>query len=119
MKNQIQHTFTDETTKKSQQVTMALTLHAEERISERGFSEQLIFLVMEYGKEFFKQGLVFYGVLDKNLPNTLSAKLKKKLKNLVLVVDPNNAKIITMYRAAKNCNKYLSKKRKDLVVQRG
>jgi len=119
MKNQIQHTFTDEKTQKSQQVTMALTLHAEERISERGFSEQLVFLVMEYGKEFFKQGLVFYGMLDKNIPSSLSAKLKKKLKNLVLVVDPNNAKIITMYRAAKNCNKYLSKKRKDLFVQRG
>ena len=119
MKKYINHNFKDTKTQNSQQVTMALSLHAEERISERGYSEQLIFLVMEYGKEFFKQGLVFYGVLDKNLPNTLSAKLKKKLKNLVLVVDPSDATIITMYRAAKNCNKYLSKKRKDLFVQRG
>ena len=113
MKNQIQHTFTDEKTKKSQVVRMQLTDHATERISQRNISQETIFQAMEYGKEIYKQGLVFYVVLLKNLPFELGTSEIRKLNNMVLVVDPNSAKIITCYKSH-NGSKHIKRKAKRL-----
>ena len=113
MKNQIQHTFTDPKTKKSQVIEMYLTEHAQARIQERGFSYDTIFYALEFGSETYKQGLVFYVVLQKNLPDTLSSKKIQELNNIILVVDPNIAQIITCYKA-KNASKHIKRKAKRL-----
>lgn len=113
MENQIKHTVTDPKTKKSQVIEMYLTKHAQARILERGFSHDAIFYALEYGKEVCKQGLVFYVVLNKNLPDTLSSKKIQELNNIILVVDPNIAKIITCYKA-KNASKHIKRKSKRL-----
>jgi len=113
MENQIKHTVTDPKTKKSQVIEMYLTKHAQARILERGFSHEIIFYALEFGKEVCKQGLVFYVVLNKNLPETLSSKKIQELNNIVLVVDPNIAQIITCYKAT-NASKHIKRKAKRL-----
>jgi hypothetical protein len=113
MKNQIQHTFTDPKTKKSQTIEMYLTDHVQERIIERGLSLDTLFYALEFGTEIYKQGLVFYVVLQKNLPDTLSSKKIQELNNIILVVDPNIAQIITCYKA-KNASKHIKRKAKRL-----
>ena len=56
-----------------------LSRHTQKRSQQRSISENLMFLAMDYGKAIFKQGLIFYAVLDKLLPDAMDI-LKKQLK---------------------------------------
>jgi len=51
------------------------TNHAERRSNQIGISEDIINLAMDYGVPLFKQGLIFYAVIEKNLPDALDHKL--------------------------------------------
>ncbi len=98
-------------TKKFENVNYSLTLteHSKTRASQRGINEEVIQLALCYGKEIFKQGLVFIAVQTKALPETLSAKLRKKLNNLVLVLAGDSDSIITCYKND-HAIKYINRK---------
>lgn len=73
--------------------------HSITRASQRGVTSDMIGVVMEYGKAFFKQGCVFYvlGQKTKKIPNDIM-KNWKKYKNLIVMVSGTDNTIITCYR---------------------
>ncbi|PIP55071.1 MAG: hypothetical protein COX07_01870 [Bacteroidetes bacterium CG23_combo_of_CG06-09_8_20_14_all_32_9] len=83
--------------------------HSKKRSSQRGINDETIQLALCYGKEFFKQGLIFIAVQTKLVPDYISGSLKKKLKNLVIVLAGDSDELITCYKTS-NSVKYITKK---------
>lgn len=96
-----------------QEFRMTLTNHSTERMIQRSISSVAVKIALIYGKAFFKQGLIFYVLGEKNLPEKLHAQLRKKCKNLVIVVAGDSDEIVTSYRC-KNPFKHIKKKTKRL-----
>lgn len=92
---------------------MTLSKHSNERINQRCISREAIEIAMIYGEEFFKQGLIFHVVGETNVPELVDPQLKKKCKNLVVVVAGDSGEIITSYRN-KNPFRHIKKKSKRL-----
>ena len=92
-----------------------LSRHSRVRAQQRGLTENLIFLAMDYSKAIFKQGLVFYAVIDKLLPDNLDHQLREKLNNLVIVASQENDEIITCYKRDHAIH-YINKKPKRLAA---
>ena len=88
--------------------------HASKRIEQRGLSNEILYLAMDYGIPIFKQGLIFYVVTRKTLPVSLKSDLYEKLDNLVVVVSPDTNEIVTCYKS-NNGLKHIKKKSKRLA----
>jgi len=101
---------------KSETLTFNHSLHSFTRAQERNIYNENISVVIEYGKEFFKQGLIFYVLGENKLPNFLTAVEKRIYKNTVVVVAGDSNTIITCYHS-KNPYKHIRKKTKTLSVQ--
>lgn len=112
-KRTLSYLYEDKESKKTQLISVELSEHADNRIAERNINPTHLMMAMEYGEQFFKQGLVFYAVPDKNIPKELDGKLRFQLNNLVVVLDPNSAEVITCYKS-NNAVKYIKKKQKRL-----
>ena len=96
-----------------QKFQMTLTHHSSERMTQRNITSEALEIALIYGKTFFKQGFIFYVLGEKNLPERLNAQLRKKCKNLVIVVSGDSDEIVTSYRS-KNPFKHIKKKTKRL-----
>lgn len=101
----------DPITHKKYAVGYEKTKHLEKRISQRNFNDVFIQTVVDYGKAYFKQGLIFYVLGDKNAPSHLPVQEQKRFQNIVVVVDGNQSHILTAYRS-KNPFKHIKKKSK-------
>jgi hypothetical protein len=71
--------------------------HSFLRSCQRGLSKKII-TVLEYGECYFKQGLIFYILGERNLPKVLD-KEATHVKNIVVVVDGSSNQIITCYHS--------------------
>lgn len=103
----------DKMMNKIDEFQMSLSDHSIERMIQRNITEDIIQIALLYGKTFFKQGLVFYVLGEQNIPNLVSAKVRKKCKNLVVVTAGDSDAIITSYHN-NNPFKYIKKKSKRL-----
>ncbi|KSA14194.1 DUF4258 domain-containing protein [Maribacter dokdonensis] len=87
--------------------------HSLKRANQRNIDSRIISTVIEYGTEFFKQGMIFY-VLGKNsLPKNSILYGLKEYQNLIVVVAGDSNTIITCYRS-KNPFKHIKKKQKNM-----
>lgn len=80
--------------------------HSELRAIHRGITQEMIARTIEFGKAFFKQGLIFYvlgGIPEQN-----------DCRDIVVVVAGDSNTIITCYRGNK-AFKHIRKKEKHLV----
>lgn len=91
----------------------ALSKHASRRTKQRGISSKLIAFCLQYAKVICKQGLCFYYMGKKNIPDQVPVQMRKKLNNLVLVCNENDGCIITSYYCAHGLS-HIKKKRKQL-----
>lgn len=89
------------------------TRHSLHRSAQRSINNESILAVLDFGKSFHRQGLVFYAIKKNNLPTELKHINTKKTKNLVVVMDGDETQIITCYRS-KNALKSLRRKCKEL-----
>ena len=89
------------------------TGHFIERSSQRNLSENMIQTVIDHGMAYFKQGLIFYVLGDKNVPKEIPVQDRKRYRNIVAVISSNDATIITAYRS-KNPFKHIKKKSNKL-----
>lgn len=106
----------DEKLNKSELLSFNHSQHSLERAYQRNINNQNIAVAIEYGKGFFKQGMIFYVLGENSLPKNI--KCNQKTKNLVVVVAGNSNTIITCYRA-KNPFKHVKKKQRNLVASYG
>ena len=73
--------------------------HSFQRASQRGLNTNKISIALEYGECFFKQGLIYYVLGERNLPKHLSKCERQQFKNIVVVVAGDENKVITCYRS--------------------
>ncbi len=85
--------------------------HSYLRAKNRGFSTKDIWLAIDYGEVKQKQGLTYYVVLEKNLPETMDGRTKDRINNLVVIV--NGSQILTCYKS-KFATRHINKKRQWL-----
>ena len=101
----------DEELNKSETLTFNHSEHSFRRVNERNIKSENIADVIEYGKAFFKQGMVFYVLGEHQLPDT---KIKDNSQNMVIVVAGDSNTILTCYRSD-NPFKHIKKKQKNLA----
>ncbi|MCB0748406.1 MAG: DUF4258 domain-containing protein [Ignavibacteriae bacterium] len=106
----------DPITHKKYRVEYLKTEHLEKRICQRNFNDEFIQIAVDYGKAYFKQGLIFYVLGDKNVPSYLPIQEQKRFQNIVVVVASDHSHILTVYRS-KNPFKHIKKKSKRLFTE--
>ena len=112
-KTSITWQVTDKSLEKSETLNFNHSQHSYERSNQRNISSFKIAQTIEYGTAYFKQGLIFYILGDKNMPNiTLK---KNKSSNLIVVVAGDSNTILTCYRSRKPF-KHIKKKQKNLAI---
>lgn len=89
--------------------------HSRRRSDQRGIKGDHINIALNYSESFFKQGLVFHVVKNNLIPDDLDPKMIKKIKNLVIVMAGDEARILTCYRS-KNGMKHIKRKSSQLYV---
>ena len=102
-----------ETMKNAETFNLKHTTHSMKRASQRGITDKIIDLAIDYAQMFFKQGLVFYVVTSKCIPDAIQGNLREKLENLVIVTAGDSNQIITCYKSA-NAVKHIRRKRCDI-----
>ena len=90
------------------------THHSLQRSKQRGISNFTIALVVEYGKCFYKQGLQFHVMCDKNIPKWVDNSGQRNAQNTVVVLHDGD-EIVTCYRGC-NVMKHINRKQKYLAA---
>jgi hypothetical protein len=88
--------------------------HSKQRSQQRGITQALVCLAMDYSHAIFKQGLIFYAVIEKLMPENMDHHLREKLKNLVVVFSPQSNEVVTFYKASKGIHR-IKRKSKRLL----
>ncbi|WP_452228972.1 DUF4258 domain-containing protein [Lacinutrix sp. MEBiC02404] len=101
---------------KSETLSFNHSKHSFKRANERNINHENISDVIEYGKAFFKQGLVFYVLGEHQLPDALIQKGHDKSQNIIVVIAGDSNTILTCYRS-KNPFKHIKKKQKNLSIK--
>jgi hypothetical protein len=91
-----------------------LSNHSRQRSQQRGITKDLIYLGMDYSQAIFKQGLIFYAVIERLLPANMDHQLREKLNNLVVVFSPQSNEVVTCYKASKGIHR-IKRKSKRLL----
>lgn len=86
--------------------------HSRQRFQQRGITKVLVCLAMDYSEAIFKQGLIFYAVIEKLLPETMDHHLREKLNNLVVIVSTESNEVLTCYRATKGMHQIKRKSKR-------
>ena len=94
------------------------TYHSARRASQRGLTDQNILDALDYSTCIMKQGLSYYVVLRKNLPEKLPAFKKEQLANIVVILSGDSNEIITCYKN-ENCYRNIKRKSKRLFTHEG
>jgi len=94
---------------------ISLSDHSRKRAQQRGITENLIRLAMDYSVAIFKQGHIFYVVIEKLMPEHLAPRIWEKLNNLVIVASQETGEVITCYKR-RHALHYINKKPKRLAV---
>jgi hypothetical protein len=92
-----------------------LSNHSQVRSQQRGITKSLIYLAMDYSEVVFKQGLIFYAVIERLLPDNMDHQLKERLNNLIVVFSPQTNEVVTCYKAPKGMHN-IKRKSKRLVI---
>jgi hypothetical protein len=92
--------------------TFEHTRHSYLRASQRGFNQLKIAATLQYGESVYKQGLIYFILGEKNIPDVL-IKQKEQLKNTVVIVSGDSNQVITCYRTS-NPFKYIRTKSEKL-----
>lgn len=88
--------------------------HSRIRSQQRGITTDLINLALDYSVAFFKQGLIFFTVIQKMMPEDMDHHLREKLNNMVVVISPKSNEVITCYKSANGVH-HIKRKSKQLA----
>lgn len=91
-----------------------LSFHSKVRSQQRGISKDLLFLALDYSMAIFKQGLIFFAVIDKLIPDNIDHHVREKLNKLVVVVSLESNEIVTCYRTNNGIH-HINRKSKRLA----
>ncbi|MCS7230449.1 MAG: hypothetical protein RMJ81_10020 [Candidatus Kryptonium sp.] len=90
---------------------MKFTHHALKRIGMRRIEQNLIEIALRCGVSIYSAGAKFVFVRRKDIPDDLPAEMAEKINGLVLVLNPIDDTVITVYKN-KNALKEIKRKLK-------
>lgn len=102
-------------------ITMELSKHAQVRMIQRGITNEMVDILLNFGITQFHQGYEIFSVnkrsLKKLCQSNISSSLIEKIKALYVVYNPNNNCIVTAAyrynRIKKDRKKFQHEKRKS------
>jgi len=112
IQHEIQFEVEDEKTKQTHVLKFKHSQHSLIRSSQRGISKSKIEIALMFGQIYFKQGLNYYVLGEKDIPDS-HLKEKSHLKNIVVVVSGESNTVITCYKS-KNPFKLMKHKSNEL-----
>ncbi len=74
------------------------TGHAKRRLAERGIREDDVRAALQLGVRFRRQGVVFYHVRKKDLPEKMPERARRRLEGLTVVMSPAGGAVISAYK---------------------
>lgn len=77
---------------------MKFTAHANKRINMRRVNKEMIEIALKYGVKIYNAGAKFVFVRKKDIPDDLPPKIAEKIEGLVLVLNPIDNTVITVYK---------------------
>jgi len=77
---------------------MKFTNHALKRMGMRRVNMELIELALEFGIKIHNGGAKFVFVRRKDIPDEIPAKIAEKIEGLVIILNPVDDTIITVYK---------------------
>lgn len=89
--------------------------HSKVRSQQRGLTIDILNLGMDYSVAIFKQGLIFFAVIQKLLPGNMDHQLREKLNNLVVIVSQESNEILTCYKSSNGVH-HIKRKSKRLAA---
>lgn len=92
---------------------ISLTNHARERSAHRAINDQMIHDTIEYGRMIRKQGLRYYVMTEKCIPEEMPAQYQERVKNTVVILTSDNA-VMTVYKN-EDALKHIKRKPKRLA----
>lgn len=100
-------------TKESVDLIIKHSKHSQKRAAQRSISYKTLMQVLTFGTPYYRQGMSFYTVLEKDIPRDIDHRIIEKLHNLVVVLGSNGTQIVTCYYNDAPV-KYLKRKGKEL-----
>jgi hypothetical protein len=82
--------------------------HSQKRAAQRGVSDEVISMVIRYGRLVQKQGLQYFFGATRNFPEGIDHRLIEKCSNLVVIV--RGSEILTCYKNARGLKKIRKKR---------
>ncbi len=76
---------------------ISLTHHARERSAHRAINKQMIQDTIEFGEMIRRQGLRYYVMAEKCIPEDMPAQYQERVKNTVVILTSDNA-VMTVYK---------------------
>jgi magnesium-transporting ATPase (P-type) len=113
-KTSITWQVSDKSLEKSETLNFNHSQHSLERSNQRNIPTYKIAQAIEYGTAYFKQGLIFYVLGVKSIPDYITKKSRNNNSNLIVVVAGDSNTILTCYRS-KNPFKHIKKKQKNIA----
>ncbi|CUS82668.1 protein of unknown function (DUF4258) [Candidatus Kryptonium thompsonii] len=80
---------------------MKFTAHAIKRVNMRRINKEMIDMALKYGIRVYNAGAKFVFVRKKDIPDDLPARIAEKIEGLVLVLNPVDNTVITVYKNRK------------------
>lgn len=91
---------------------ISLTNHARERSAHRAINRQMIQDTIDYGQMIRKQGLRYFVMTEKCIPDQMPPQYQERVKNTVVILTPDNA-VMTVYKN-EDALKHIKRKPKRL-----
>lgn len=79
--------------------SITISNHSKTRITQRGIKIDKLALALQYGEVFMKQGMIYYVLGDRNIPEVYKTQTSQ-LKNIVVVCNGQTDEVITCYRCS-------------------
>ena len=61
--------------------------HSQKRAAQRSINHKTLMQVITFGEPYYRQGMTFYTVLDKDIPEDLDHRTTEKLRNLIVLLE--------------------------------
>lgn len=103
--------------KESVELIIRHSKHSQKRAAQRSINHKTLMQVLTFGTPYYRQGMSFYTVLEKDIPEDIDHRTKEKLHNLVVVLGSSGEQIVTCYYNSEPV-KYLKRKGKELKKYR-
>jgi hypothetical protein len=99
-----------------QNQTIQFLDHSTIRAAQRGITEKMIKVTVNFGKVFYRQGLRYFICLEKKLKGKIAPSEIEHYRNTVVILNDSN-QIVTCYKSEKAIS-HIRKKDKWLVKNR-